>query len=59
MKVSQLRKVLDQAARLIEGAGDGPRANALKRLSEVLAKADKQQVAKLVEEIQERRASAK
>lgn len=57
MKVSQLRKVLDQAARLIETAGDGRRANALKRLSETLAAADRQQVGKLVEQIQERQAS--
>ncbi len=51
MKISQLRKVLDAVAVIHQQAGRSDTAEGLRKLATALRSADKQTVAKTVEEL--------
>ncbi len=55
MKVKKLREVLGKIAEMQHGQGDAPASKALESLSEILKSRDKEDVAKMVDGIQQRR----
>jgi hypothetical protein len=55
MKVKKLRDILERLADMQNGLGDGATSQALKELGDVLRVRDREDVAKIVEGIQQRR----